>query len=146
MEQNSAVDKLTISIPRNTMTDLALANLKALVRNKENLIKKALGADSLEIVVDEDKISFPWFRADVEDGVNIYASFISGLCEVSRKLTRVNSKEEKPVENEKYAFRCFLLRLGFVGNAYKKQRKVLLQNLEGSTAFKNVVNPEEEKA
>ena len=42
----------------------------------------------------------------------------------------------KPVENEKYAFRCFLLRLGFIGDEFKADRKVLLQNLSGSTAFK----------
>ena len=44
---------------------------------------------------------------------------------------------EKPVDNEKYAFRCFLLRLGFIGNEYKTQRKILLRNLTGSSAFKS---------
>lgn len=39
--------------------------------------------------------------------------------------------------NEKYAFRCFLLRLGFIGPKFKDQRKVLLRNLTGSAAFKN---------
>ena len=44
---------------------------------------------------------------------------------------------EKPVDNEKYAFRCFLLRLGFIGNEYKTQRKILLRNLTGSSAFRS---------
>ena len=48
----------------------------------------------------------------------------------------LNSKE-KPAENEKYTFRCFLLRLGFIGNEYKHERKILLKNLTGSSAFKN---------
>ena len=48
---------------------------------------------------------------------------------------RVQAKE-KPVENEKYAFRCFLLRLGFIGAEYKQTRKVLLKNFEGSSAFR----------
>ena len=39
-----------------------------------------------------------------------------------------------PVE---YAFRCFLLRLGFIGDEYKAVRKILLANLSGSSAFKN---------
>ena len=30
---------------------------------------------------------------------------------------------EKEVDNEKYAFRCFLLRLGFIGAEYKVERK-----------------------
>ena len=41
------------------------------------------------------------------------------------------------MDNEKYAFRCFLLRLGMIGNAYKESRKILLQNLIGSSAFKS---------
>ncbi len=47
----------------------------------------------------------------------------------------MSAPREEP--NEKYAFRCFLLRLGFIGPEYKAQRKVLLRNLNGSAAFKN---------
>ena len=49
---------------------------------------------------------------------------------------RVNAAE-KEVDNEKYAFRCFLLRLGFIGSEYKTQRKILLRNLTGSSACKS---------
>jgi hypothetical protein len=38
--------------------------------------------------------------------------------------------------NEKYTFRCFLLRLGFIGPEYKDERKILLRNLSGSSAYK----------
>ena len=55
---------------------------------------------------------------------------------MSRNAKRVTATE-KPVDNEKYAFRCFLLRLGFIGNEYKMERKILLKNLTGSSAFKN---------
>ena len=47
---------------------------------------------------------------------------------------------KREVENEKYAFRCFLLRLGFIGEEYKVERKILLKNLTGSSAFKNGEN------
>ena len=40
-------------------------------------------------------------------------------------------------DNEKYAFRCFLLKLGFIGDEYKQDRKILLRNFEGSSAFKS---------
>ncbi len=43
---------------------------------------------------------------------------------------------ENDVENENYAFRCFLLRLGFIGDEYKAARKILLRNLTGSSAWK----------
>ena len=49
---------------------------------------------------------------------------------------RITAKE-KPVDNDKYAFRCFLLRLGFIGDDYKTERKILLRNLSGSSAFKS---------
>ena len=39
--------------------------------------------------------------------------------------------------NEKYAFRCFLLRLNMNGKEYKKDRAILLSRLSGSSAFKN---------
>ena len=58
------------------------------------------------------------------------------LCEMARNQKRVSAKE-KEVDNEKYAFRCFLLRLGFIGDAYKTDRKILLRNLSGSSAFKS---------
>ena len=54
---------------------------------------------------------------------------------MAQKQKRAVAKE-KAVENEKYAFRCFLLRLGMIGDDYKTSRKILLQNLTGSSAFK----------
>ena len=32
--------------------------------------------------------------------------------------------------------RCFLVRLGFIGDEFKKDRKLLMQNLSGSSAFR----------
>ncbi|MBD5535004.1 MAG: virulence protein, partial [Lachnospiraceae bacterium] len=57
-------------------------------------------------------------------------------CKMSKEQKRITAKE-KAVDNEKYAFRCFLLRLGFIGTEYKGERKILLKNLSGSSAFKN---------
>lgn len=71
------------------------------------------------------------------DAVNAYTEFISKLCELAIKLKRVSLKD-KEVENEKYAFRCFLLRLGFIGDDSKLARRILLQNLSGNSAFRKV--------
>ena len=65
-----------------------------------------------------------------------YDTFICKLCEMARNQKRVSAKE-KEVDNEKYAFRCFLLRLGFIGAEFKTERKILLRNLAGSSAFKS---------
>ena len=61
--------------------------------------------------------------------------FLTALCEMARTQKRITAKE-KEVDNEKYAFRCFLLRLGFIGEEFKAERKILLRNLTGSSAFK----------
>ena len=48
---------------------------------------------------------------------------------------------EKDAPNEKYAMRCFLLRLGFIGAEYKRARTVLLRSLQGSSAFRDGGKP-----
>lgn len=127
---------LVIEMPRSSFTDTALDNLKRLVESKSNLIKKALGAETLELEITDDKIGFPWFEDGTDpDTVKAYTHFVTALCEMARIQKRVTAKE-KETDNDKYAFRCFLLRLGFIGAAYKEERKILLRNLTGSSAFK----------
>ncbi|MBE7727935.1 MAG: virulence protein [Enterocloster citroniae] len=136
-EQQEAGIGLTVSLPRESFTDAALENLQKLVDAKAALIRKALAVDSLPVEADEEKVSFPWF-ADGQDGdsAKAYTHFITALCDMARKQKRVTAKE-KPADNEKYAFRCFLLRLGFIGAEYKEERKILLKNLSGNGSFKS---------
>ena len=124
---------LTVEIP---LDKVAVGNLTKLLAAKGNLIRKALGITDLHIEVLDDRVAFPWFAQVDADSSAAYTHFISALCEMSRNAKRVTATE-KPVENEKYAFRCFLLRLGFIGSEYKAERKILLKNLTGSSAFKN---------
>ena len=128
---------LTVSLPRESFTDAALENLRKLVDAKAALIKKALAVESLPVEADGEKVSFPWFT-DGQDGdsAKAYTHFITALCDMARKQKRVTAKE-RPADNEKYAFRCFLLRLGFIGEEYKDERKVLLKNLSGNGSFKS---------
>ena len=128
---------LCVSIPRGWFTETTLENLKNLIDSKGNLIKKALGVTDLPILTTEEKVSFPWFTADLTpEEIKAYNNFICKLCEMAKTQKRVTAKE-KDVANEKYTFRCFLLRLGFIGAEYKEDRKILLRNLSGSSAFKS---------
>lgn len=127
---------LTVSMPRSNFTERALENLRAIIEAKGELIRHALDVEDLPIEVSADEVSFPWFETlPATDEVKAYNHFISALCEMAIKQKRITVKE-KEVENEKYAFRCFLLRLGFIGKEYKEERKILLRNLSGSSAFK----------
>ena len=124
---------LTIEIPFDKVN---VGNLTKLLDAKGKLIKKALGTDDIRIEMKEDRVAFPWFSEVDPDSAKAYMNFITALCRMSKEAKRVTATE-KEVENEKYAFRCFLLRLGFIGAEYKMDRKILLKNLTGSSAFRN---------
>lgn len=130
-------DSLTIEMPLTGFTPEKLDNLAKLVSNKSALVKKALGIDELPIIVTDDKVLFPWFRFEHEpDEIAAYTHFISALCDMAKSQKRVNVKETH-TDNEKFAFRTFLLRLGFIGPEFKEYRKILLKNLSGSSAYRN---------
>lgn len=135
--ENEMEEKTGLAIQMPAMTGDEISRLEQLIESKESLIKKAIGTDSLAVGEKDGKLDFAWFKADAEpDEVKAYMDLVTALCEMAKKATRVTGKD-KPVENEKYAFRCFLLRLGFIGDEYKASRKVLLKNFSGSSAFKN---------
>ena len=124
---------LTVTVP---FEKVAVGNLTKLLDAKGTLIKKALGIAELPIEIGEDAVSFPWFDTCADaNTAKAYTDFIAALCRMSKEQKRINATE-KEVTNEKYAFRCFLLRLGFIGAEYKADRKILLKNLTGSSAFK----------
>ena len=136
-EIEEAGDSLILSYPRKDISDAALENLRLLVASKESLIKKALGADALPIEVTDEVVSFPWFAGFPQpEEISAYAHFTGKLIGMAKTQKRVTAKE-KDTDNEKYAFRCFLLRLGFIGDEYKAARKILLRNLTGSGTFKS---------
>ena len=129
-------DRLAVEMLKDGMTPTAMENLRRLVASKETLLKKALGTDSLPITEHFDRIEFGWFRpTDDQAVISAYYQLVQGLCELARTQKRVSATEQE-VENEKYAFRCFLLRLGFIGAEYKEARKILLRNLSGNAAFR----------
>ena len=138
--EDSSEDEITgicISMPRSLFDDANLETLKNIIAAKHSLICKALGTDDLPLEITDTKVSFPWFPGQPDaDSVKAYDTFVCKLCEMARNMKR-SSATEKPVDNDKYAFRCFLLRLGFIGAEYKTERKILLKNLTGSSAFKS---------
>ena len=131
-------DKLTIAIPKESLTDTALENLQKIIANKQMLFQRAFRTDSTEVEITEEKINFTWFPYTTDsDEIAAYTQFISSLCDTARDAKRVSSKPTE-TDNDKYAFRCFLLRLGFIGKEYKTARKILLRNLTGNSAFRSV--------
>lgn len=87
-----------------------------------------------------------WYRGTVEFRLfnsTLHAGEVRAyinLC-LAMSAAAINAKRAsaEPLDNgnDKYAFRCWLLRLGFIGDEYKNVRKHLLKNLEGNAAWRN---------
>ena len=129
---------MTVTLPAASLPSEALVNLTSLLTAKGRLIRKALGVEALPVEVGPDTVSFPWFEGrDLDaDEAKTYTHLIAALCDMARNQKRITAKE-KVTDNDKYAFRCFLLRLGFIGAEFKDERKILLRNLSGNSAFKS---------
>lgn len=129
-------NRLTISLPKEKLDEQTLANLDRILENKGTLIRHALRTASLEYTVTESEVQFPWFTLEQSEDADAYSRFLTALIDMAKNQKRINNKPDTS-DNEKYAFRCFLLRLGFIGTEFKSVRKVLLRHLTGSSAFRN---------
>lgn len=64
-----------------------------------------------------------------------YIQLCIAMCELAHEIKYASPKPQQ-TENEKYAFRCWLLRLGFIGDEFETAREILLRNMEGSAAWR----------
>lgn len=66
-------------------------------------------------------------------------SYIQLCLAMSQMAKTQKSASPKPQQNEnqKYAMRTWLLRLGFIGDEFKTARELLTRRLSGDTAFRN---------
>lgn len=53
------------------------------------------------------------------------------------KQVRFASPKPQQTENEAYAFRCWMLRLGFIGDEFKTARDFFLANMDGNCAWRH---------
>lgn len=133
---DESANRLTVQMPLDSLSERTLNRIRRIIENKGELFKLAFKTDCLEFQVTEKTVDFPWFTAEQDGDADAYCTFISMLCEFAKNRNRINNKPDIS-DNEKYAFRCFLIRIGMVGTEYKAARKVLLRNLTGSSAFRN---------
>lgn len=135
-------DILTIEVPDNGFTPEAKENIRKIVASKKTVLEKALESDGLPIVEKDGKITFPWFTLHGIDGeADAYSRLVTAICKMAKEQKRVTATE-KPIENEKFTMRLFLIRLGFIGDEYKTARKILLRNLSGNASWKSGHKPE----
>lgn len=132
-------NRLTVQMPIDSLSEPTINRIRRIIENKGELFKSAFKTDSLDILQTEKTVDFPWFTVEHDGDADAYSTFISMLCEFAKNLNRINYKPDTS-DNKKYAFRCFLIRMGLVGDNFKAARKVLLRNLTGSSAFRHGSN------
>lgn len=133
---------LIIKVPRDGFTPETEENLRRIIASKAPLLKKALETDSLEIVFTEDALCFQWFTLHGIDGeADAYNRLVTAMCKMAKEQKRVVAKE-CATDNEKFAMRLFLIRLGFIGDEYKTARRILLRNLTGNSSCRSGHRPE----
>lgn len=138
-EISTTPDRLTVQMPLDLLNERTLNRIRRIIENKGELFKSAFKTDNLEIQTTEKTVDFPWFTFEQDGDADAYCTFISMLCEFAQNRNRINNKPDTS-DNEKYAFRCFLIRMGLVGENFKVARRVLLRNLSGSSAFRHGSN------
>jgi len=129
---------ITVPMPSKELISETLfeARLTKLLNAKAKLLKKAFNTDTVGFVIKDGNITFNWLKGDV-DPLMIQATmkFVVALVKLISEGQSVKCRERE-LHSEKYAMRCFLVRLGFIGDEYKQDRKLLVQNLSGSSSFR----------
>ena len=135
-DTEETVDRFSISMQRDFFDEALFAKLDRLIESKSDLFKMAFKTDDLSYEITEDRVTFAWFPwAKIADEGIAYSTFIDLLTKHLKEQKRVNVSKTQ-TENPKFAMRVFLIRLGMVGESYKTCRRILLRNLEGSSAFR----------
>ena len=65
-----------------------------------------------------------------------YIQLCLAMSQLAKELKSAKPKPQQR-ENEKYAFRCWMLRLGFIGEEFKTARMLLLRNVSGDGAWRH---------
>ena len=129
---------ITVPMPSKEIISETLfeARLTKLLNAKAKLLKKAFNTDTVGFVINDGDITFNWLKGDA-DPLMIQATmkFVVALVKLISEGQSVKCRERE-LHSEKYAMRCFLVRLGFIGDEYKQDRKLLVQNLSGSSSFR----------
>ena len=160
-------DGVTVSVPMDNHGANSLRNLINLVYTRASLLNKALGTafrvdeDVIEALkelpenskvadvmycigedeaegfqIEEDRITFGPLPDATPERIRAFTELIGKMNNQAMTQNRIQAKAVND-ESEKYALRIWLIRLGMNGPEFKETRKVLMQNLSGSAAFRN---------
>ncbi|WP_139903995.1 virulence-related protein [Clostridium thermarum] len=105
------------------------------VEEFQNALEQIENYSGQGIQFDFDEKTFA-FKLELEPAKVDAAINLLALVNKNALAQNYASFKVKHTTNEKYTFRTWLLRLGMIGDEYKKARKELLRSLSGNGAFK----------
>lgn len=130
---------LTLAFPTTDWDKATAGKVEATLAAKGHLIAKALRipATPMSIDVEAGTVEFPWFD-QVPDPQVVEAAtvLIARIIDHAKAATRISAKPAETGGNDKYAMRCWLLRLGMIGDDTKRARRTLLKPLDGNAAWR----------
>lgn len=131
------VEGLTICFKPDVYELQTVLNLCNIIEARSALITQALGLkEEIQIIIDED-LAFG-ISLDAFLFLQIEAC-IYLLKQSYGQAVAIGKARMKPCDgsNPKFQMRSWLLRLGFIGEAFARPRQTLLEGLEGDMAFFN---------
>lgn len=124
--------------------DASTATVQTFLKALADYTKTHGGMEGLQIT--EQQISFTGFPVPADQAhADAFRQLAAMMNDMALSQKRIQAKEVN-TDNEKYAFRIWLLRLGMNGDAYKSTRKVLMEKLGGHAAFRTPEEAEKAKA
>lgn len=123
--------------------DACTATVQTFLKTLADHTKTHGGLEGIKIT--EQQISFTGFPVPADKAhADAFLQLAAMMNAMALSQKRIQAKEVN-TDNEKYAFRIWLLRLGMNGDAYKTTRKVLMENLSGHAAFRTPEKAEKAK-
>lgn len=117
-----------VGVPTQSLSQQEFEQLLEIIAHNEELLKKALGADNLAVVILLGRLWFPWFTPQGCFGeIGTYHALVSGLCAQAKSLDYHPMKTHQSSAS-KFAMWLFLLKLGFTGKHQRASRELLLKN------------------
>ena len=82
-------------------------------------------------------VEFRLFNGTLHAGeIKAYIQFCLAVAHQALTQKKASAKKTE-TDNEKYAFRCWMLRLGLIGDEFKTCRQHMLKHLTGNSAWRN---------
>lgn len=119
-----------------TNPDMVTAINAVRLNNIADFLEAAGSEPSPGLAIAQEAITLKWFAATLNpEAIAAYIQFVFAVNAIAltQKYATPHAKE---TTNEKYTFRVWLLRLGFIGEAYAASRKLFLDRLDGNASFR----------